>query len=159
MSEKILCGGLIERPDLCLVEIWGLTGGPDTSRAILEMIGDAGVALAYLSQTRTREGERALSLCVEGFDAERMAEIVAEVRERYDPRHADLTGDMALLTLYGPHFNERHALAGSLFAGFVESGVRCFGLNSAVNSITCLVPNEDVAAAREGLRARFVWPE
>ena len=49
MVEKIVCGGLMERGDLCLVEVLGFDWHQGKACGILGKFGQAKISLSYLS--------------------------------------------------------------------------------------------------------------
>ncbi len=49
MTDKIECGGLIRREDLCLLEIQGYDLLACGKFDILELLGDAGISLSFLA--------------------------------------------------------------------------------------------------------------
>ena len=85
MAERITCGGLMERTDLCLVEVLGFDWRPGEASAILGKFGQSGISLSYLSVGRSVGGLKNMSFCV---STEAMADhrnILEEIENEFAP--------------------------------------------------------------------------
>lgn len=158
-EERIRCGGLMERRGVCLVEVLGFGRGPGQSRGILARFGGAGVPLTYLSVGHGAAGEKNMSFCVAAGQHERWRPLLAEIRAEYAPDRVEAHEPAVILTLYGPHFLERHSLAAEVFAVVCGDGIGTYAVCSSVNSISLVIAEEDRDRTVECLRRKFDWPE
>lgn len=153
------CGGLIEKSDLCLVEVLAYRWQPGRSCRILGLFADAGIPLCYLTIGNGADGLRNLSLCVarERYDATNA--LLETIRTDHQPKALDIREPVTILTLYGPHFYERIALASEVYHALCRDGIDTLSLGSSVNSISVVVAEADAAVAKASFRKRFIWPE
>ena len=159
MSEKIPCGGLIERKGLSLIEIMGYRWQPGQSCGILGLYAEAEVPLGYLSIGHNSDGLRNMAFCI-GVDAmHRTQDLLEKIRDTHLPVNVKITEPVTILTLYGPHFYERVALASEVYGSLCNDGIDALSLGSSVNSISLVVAEADVARTRRSFRHRFAWPE
>jgi aspartokinase len=158
-NGRILCGGLLRRDNLAMLEFLGLGGELGDACSILQRFGDDGIPLAYVSVVNGPDGQRNVMFCIDRVDLVTSRPLVEGVEADLSPREVLLREPVVKFTLYGPHFQEKHALAASLFAALCGRGVKCHGISMSVNSISFIV-DESVSAAAVGcLRERFEWPE
>ena len=61
MTDRVPCGGLIQKGDHCLVQVLGFTQVANESCGILGRFGDAGITLAYLSVGNGADGTTNIS--------------------------------------------------------------------------------------------------
>ena len=158
MSDKIPCGGLMERRDLCLVEVLGFPAGKGVTRGILTRFGEAGISLNYLSIGSDSEGLRNMSFCV-GTSA--MAEkryLLSDIERELAPRKVTVNAPVTILTLYGPHFLDKHNLAAEVFKALCFNGIDVMTVCSSVNSISAVINIPDRDRAVDCLAAKFDWP-
>jgi aspartokinase len=155
----IECGGLLERGNLCLIEFLGLDGTPGVACGILARFGDAGIPLAYVSIGNGPRKQRNMSFCVDRMDLPACHPLVETVRSDHAPELVVMHEPATKLTLYGPHFQEKHALVAGVFAALCERGIKAHGIAMSVNSISFVVNSGDRDLAIECLRQRFAWPE
>jgi len=158
MTDKIVCGGLMERGDLCLVEVLGFDWRPGQVCGILGKFGQARISLNYLSLGNGPEGDKNMSFCL---NTEKLAEnrgLLDEIRQEYKPTKLEVRAPMVILTLYGPHFLEKHNLASEVFSALCVEGINAHTVCSSVNSISVVVDTMDRDRTVECLRQKFVWP-
>ncbi|MCK9996392.1 MAG: hypothetical protein KAH56_08975 [Candidatus Krumholzibacteria bacterium] len=158
MTDKIVCGGLMERGDLCLVEVLGFDWRPGQACGILGKFGQARISLSYLSLGNGTNGDKNMSFCL---NTEQLAEnrgLLDEIREEYKPTKLEVRAPMVILTLYGPHFLEKHNLASEVFSVLCVEGISVHTVCSSVNSISVVVDTMDRDHTVVCLRQKFVWP-
>ena len=159
MAEKFQCGGLMERGDLCLVEVLGFDWSPGKACGILAKFGTKGIALSYLSVGNGATKVKNMSFCVKTEDLAKHRHIIDEIKEEFTPEKVSVNAPVVILTLYGPHFLERHTLASEVFSALCEAGINSHTVCSSVNSISVVVDVPDRDRTEACLKERFEWPE
>jgi len=157
--ELIECGGLMERGDVCLVEVLGFDWRPGQACGILGMFGQAEISLSYLSIGNGRDGDKNMSFCVNTARLAGSREILDEIEKQYQPTKVEVRGPMVILTLYGPHFLERTNLASEVFSALCVDGINAQTVCSSVNSISVVVDTLDRDRTVGCLKQKFSWPE
>ncbi len=158
-DERIRCGGLMERREVCLIEVLGFGRTAGQARGVLARFGQAGVSLNYLSIGHGAAGEKNMSFCVAMADEPRWRPLLDRVRTEFGPDRVEARQPAVILTLYGPHFLERHSLAAEVFAVVCGDGVDSHAVCSSVNSISLVIAAKDRDRAVASLRRRFDWPD
>ena len=159
MSQRIVCGGLIEKGHLCLVEVLGFDWRPGKACGILGRFGRAEIPLSYLSIGNGHEGDKNMSFCVDAAELARHRHLLDEIQKDFESTRIEVRDPVMILTLYGPHFQERHNLASEVFSALCMQGVHAHTVGSSINSISVVVDTHDHARTVECLRERFEWPE
>ena len=85
MMERIECGGLMERRDLCLVEVLGFDWRPGEACGILGKFGQAEISLSYLSIGNDAEGQKNMSFCVSTEAMAANRHIIDEIETEFKP--------------------------------------------------------------------------
>ena len=75
------------------------------------------------------------------------------------PTIVAVNAPVTILTLYGPHFLERHTLASEVFSALCIHGIDARTVCSSVNSISVVINIPDRDRTVECLRQKFEWPE
>ncbi len=159
MTEKFQCGGLMERGDLCLVEVLGFDWSPGQACGILSKFGTAGMALSYLSVGNGAKEEKNMSFCVKTEEMAVHRDIIEEIKDEYSPDKVKVSSPVVILTLYGPHFLERHTLASEVFSALCVAGINSHTVCSSVNSISVVIDIPDRDRTVSCFQERFQWPE
>ncbi len=86
MMERIQCGGLMERGDLCLVEVLGFHWKPGQACGILGKFGQAEISLSYLTIGRDSAGEKNMSFCVSTALLAKNQQVLKEIEAEFNPQ-------------------------------------------------------------------------
>ena len=159
MTGKFQCGGLMERGDLSLVEVLGFDWRPGKACGILAKFSKSEIPLSYLSVSNGASGDKNMSFCVK---TEAMAEnrgIIEEIKTEFEPDKIAVNSPVIILTLYGPHFLERHTLATEVFSALCVAGISSHTVCSSINSISVVIDVPDRDRTVECLQERFEWPQ
>ena len=159
MTDKIQCGGLMERSDLCLVEVLGFDWRPGKVCGILGKFGQAEISLSYLSIGNGPEGDKNMSFCLSTAKLAKHRHILDEIQEEFSPKKIEARAPVTILTLYGPHFLEKHNLASEVFSALCAEGIDAHTVCSSINSISVVVDATDREPTVACLKQKFVWPE
>jgi aspartokinase len=159
MTEKVSCGGLIEKGDHCLVEVLGFHQVANEPCGILTRFGEAGITLAYLSVGNGSDGTTNMSFCVRTADLARRRQLLDDIRTDFQPQLVAANAPVVILTLSGPHFLERTSLASRVFSALCADGIRPHTVCSSVNSISVVVDTHDRDTAVACLKRNFSWPD
>lgn len=159
LAGLIPCGGLLERAELCMIEFLGLSGGPGQACGILARLGDEGIALAYVNIGNSSGGRRNMSFCIDQADLEACRILVESARREHTPDLVLMQDNVTKLTLYGPHFQEKHALVSGVFSALNGRGVQAHGISMSVNSISFVVDSTDRDQSVACLHERFQWED
>ena len=159
MIGKIQCGGLMERRDLCLVEVLGFDWRPGQACGILGKFGQAEIALSYLSIGNDAESQKNMSFCVSTEAMAANRQILKEIESQFKPRKVKVNAPVTILTLYGPHFMEKYTLASEVFSALCVDGINALTVCSSVNSISVVINIPDRDRSVECLKHKFEWPE
>ncbi len=159
MTGKIQCGGLMQRGDLCLVEVLGFDWRPGQACGILGKFGAAGIPLSYLSVGNGAADEKNMSFCVKTEDLAKHRAIIDEIKNEFKPNKVKVNAPVVILTLYGPHFLERHTLVSEVFSVLCVDGINSHTVVSSINSISVVVDVPDRDRAVACFKQSFEWPE
>ena len=159
MTERIKCGGLIERTDLSIVEIQGYDWQPGQSCGILGKFADAGIPLAFLNIGNDVNDKKIMTLCLARERSALLPAIIQKIEADFTPTRIGTRDQVVIITLYGPHFYERVALASEVYSCLCRAGIDAQAVGSSVNSISMVVGAEEAARTRDALSSRFEWPE
>jgi aspartokinase len=159
MTDKIQCGGLIERHDLCLIEVLGFDWRPGRVCGILGKFGAAEMSLSYLSMGNGPDGDKNMSFCVNPAKLARHEGILDEIQREFGPTKMETHTPVTILTLYGPHFLEKPNLTSEVFSALCVDRINAHTVCTSVNSISVVVDATDREPTVDCLRQKFVWPE
>jgi aspartokinase len=159
MGAMIQCGGLMERGDLCLVEVMGFDWRPGHACGILGKFGRAEIALSYLIVGNAIGGDKNMSFCLRTDLLASKRHLLDEIKRDFKADKLEVRAPVVILTLYGPHFLEKFNLANEVFSALCTDGIDAHTVSSSINSISVVVDTIDRDRTVACLRQKFTWPE
>lgn len=159
MNDRIECGGLTRRGDLCLIELRGFPALAGHRTNVMERFGYFKIPLSYLVVSWDADDAENLSFCLSLSDLPRAEPLLAAISTQLAPRRTVSWSPVTILTVYGPHFLERFGLANEFIATLAEHKLTVLSICSSLNSVSFVVHAKDEAATVHALTERFTWPE
>ena len=121
--------------------------------------GQAEISLSYLTIGNDAEGQKNMSFCVSSPAMAVHRHLLEEIQAEFSPKKVEVNAPVTILTLYGPHFLDRHTLAAEVFSALCVHGINACTVCSSVNSISVVINIPDRDRTVECLRQKFEWPE
>lgn len=85
--------------------------------------------------------------------------LIEEIKDEFEPRLVKVNAPVVILTLYGPHFLERQALASEVFSALCIESIKSHTVCSSINSISVVLDIPDRERTVACLKQKFEWPE
>ncbi len=156
--SKVAIGGMLETRGLVLVKILGVKRGPGVAGRALSILGGKGVnVLCVVSSSDSGDREN-ISLAVERDDLDQALGLLGGVREEIEAERIECVKSVALLSIYGPHFSERPAIAGMMFEAMAEGGIDIHAISTSVSTVSCIVDEKDIDDATSQVCETFLVP-
>ena len=159
MSDKIKVGGIFQRQKLCMIQVIGIDNSPGAAAQVFKIFSNNGMSLEFISQSETTEGWGTITLCTSAKHCPVMDKVEVEVRSFIKPKVIKRNPSVEMITLYGPHFAERHSIAQTICSALGEGGINIVGISTSVNSITCVISTQDSYKALQVIQQTFEFPE
>lgn len=123
---------------------------------VFEDLAEKGFHLNFLITSPEREeGEARMLFCVQ----ENLQGIIPALTEKWLPdAHIIETPAVALFSMNGPHFGDRHGLVAELLGALDETGVQLLALSCSIASMAGVVPSNQIQTAILGIQSRFEVP-
>lgn len=156
--SKIAIGGMIETAGLVLVSIHGVRRGPGVAGLTLSTLGRNGVNVICIVSSPDSHGRENLSVAVGRDDLDQALGLLRALADEIEAESIDCRKRVALISIYGPHFSERPAVAGTMFQALAADGIDIHAVSTSVSTVSCIVDEKDLAAARDGVGRTFLVP-
>lgn len=156
--SKVAIGGMIETRNLVLVHVLGVRRGPGVAGATLSTLGNHGVNVLCIVSSPDSRGRENLSVAVEHKDLDQALGLLKALADEIEAESIDCHKHVALVSIYGPHFSERPAIAGMMFEGLAADGIDIHAVSTSVSTVSCIVEEKDLEAARQAVGRTFLIP-
>lgn len=158
MTGRIAVGGITRTDNLVLVRILGAPAGRDLSGHTLSALGNKGVNVTCVTSFLDKDGHDNLCFAIGSDDLDQALGIIQSQDDSLDGGRIDYRRRCTAISIYGPHFAERPAIAGRVFSTVQEAGVEVLMISTSFSTVSFVAPCEQAAHAVEGLNRVFLVP-
>lgn len=158
MTGKIAVGGITRIDGLVLVRILGAQDRHGLAGRALSALGHKGINLTCVSSFLDREGRGNLGFAVGTGDLDQTLGILQSLQDELQARSIEVQRRCAAISIYGPHFSERPAIAGAVFQATGDAGVEIHMIATSLSTVSFLTNEEQAQLAVQKLQEHFLVP-
>ena len=158
MTGKIAVGGITKVDDLVIVKILDARSGQGLAGRALSGLGLKGINISCVTSSSDREGLHNLSFAINDDDLDQALGILQSMQDELEIGKIDYTRRCAAISIYGPHFSERPAIAGTVFEAASEAGVEILLIATSFSTVTFLTNSHQADQAIARLNENFLVP-
>lgn len=155
---KIKIHNLFSTPDQALITLRVEERKFEYLPPILYAFREEGISIPFIVQSIDRNGNFNLSLAIAQKDLDWVKAAFQEGLDLAQPPGIEVRKEVALITLYGPHFGEIPGIASRIFSALAVDGVEILALSASFNSSLLVVPPESFSLALRSLNRIFEIP-
>lgn len=155
---KIQIGGLLQTTDLALVQVLGLPSAGRPVAAIMAALGQAGISAQAVVACADCAGNNSLALTVSQSLLTVALPVVQRAGKTVQAKEIRAAPDVALVAVYGPHFSDRPAIAGTMFSALAEVGMELLMVTTSISTVACVIASEKLPQAIAVLEETFLLP-
>ena len=126
--------------------------------AIFEALGEGDINCPFVVHTIDSQDLDTIVLCVASDDLADALSTLAGVTGEVGAEGVDHRTNVALVSVFGPHFGERPGVAGVMFSALASAGINIQAISTSISSMTCLLDEGDLDAAVRALEQAFDGP-
>lgn len=158
MTGKIAVGGITRTDGLVLIRILGARVACGLAGRVLSALGLKGINLSCVSSFLDREGCNNLGFAIGAADLDQTLGILQSLQDELQSQSIEVQRRCASISIYGPHFSERPAIAGTVFQSTGDAGVEIHMIATSFSTVSFLTNEEQAALAVEKLQEHFLVP-
>lgn len=158
MTGKIAVGGITRKDGLVLVRLYGARSGRGVAGSALSALGNQGINVTCVTSLTDTEGLNNLCFAISKDDLDQTLGIMQSLQEDIQAKSIEYQSKCSAISIYGPHFSERPAIAGTIFNTTTEAGVEILMISTSFSTVSFLTNQDQAAAAEDLLRKKFLVP-
>ena len=147
MTGKIAVGGITRKDGLVLVRVIDARSGPGLAGRVLSALGLKGINIVCVTSSAIADG-----------DLDQTLGILQSLQDDLQARSITYQNRCSAISIYGPHFSERPAIAGTIFATTSDADVEIHLISTSFSTVSFLTSEDQAATAVARLRERFLVP-
>ena len=155
---KIKVGGIMKNTGLSTVTILSLPGRPDIPGTILHALGKRNINIEFVVHTIDIEGNGNMTFCIDQKNLESSLEVLEGIKPLIEAKGISYNPDVAVISIFGPHFRERPMISGLMFNALGGAGINVLAISTSISSCSCLIQADQIEDATRALRETFEAP-
>jgi aspartate kinase len=155
---KIKIGGIMKSAYLSEISVLGIPSRPGTAAAILGALGNDGINVQFIVQCFDENAQDHVVFCVNQEDFDAALAIVDEVKGYVEAASVESNPSVATVSIFGPDFRERPAIAGMMFGALASQGINILAISTSISTVSCVIDAECLDQAIASLTEMFDLP-
>ena len=155
---KIKIGGIMKSPYLSEIGVLGIPSRPGTASAILGALGKDGINVQFIVQCLDADAQDHVVFCVNQDDLDAALEIVNAIKDHVEASSVTHNRSVATVSIFGPDFRERPAIAGMMFQALASRGINILAISTSISTVSCVIDAEHLAEAVASITETFDLP-
>ncbi|MGD0917539.1 MAG: ACT domain-containing protein [Thermodesulfobacteriota bacterium] len=157
-ETKIKVGGIMANSGLAMVSVLSMPAHPDAPGAVLHALGNRNINIEFVVHSLDLKGNGNLTFCIDRKSLESALEVLEGVKLSIRARGISYYPDVAVISVFGPHFREKPMIAGLMFNALGRTGINVLAISTSISSCSCLIQADQTEDALKALHATFEAP-
>ena len=153
--SKIKIGGMIKNANLAKVSVLGIPSRPGTAGAILGALGQAKINVQFIVQCLDNNNLDHVVFCIKQDDLLATLDIVNQLQERIGAQNIGHNPNVCTISIFGPDFRERPAIAGAMFGALAAKGINILAISTSISTISCVIAGQFLDLGEAAIRETF----
>ena len=155
---KVKAGGIICNERLAKIGVMSAPDRPGLASVVLRALGDGDVNAEFIVQCIDLEERSHVILCVAEEDLETALAALERLKAKVKAKAIISQPNVALVSVFGPDFRERPAIAAKVFEAMASAGINIMAISTSISTVSCLIDGNQVDDAAVALREHFALP-
>ena len=157
-ETKIKVGGIMTSTGLAMVSILSVPDRPDVAGTILHAMGKNNVNIEFVVLSSDVEGNGNMTFCIDQKNLEAAIGVLEGIKPLIEARGISYHPNVAMISVFGPHFRERPMISGLMFSALGTSGINVLAISTSISSCSCLIQADQTEDAMRALHQTFEAP-
>jgi aspartokinase len=157
-EAKVKVGGIMASSGLATVSILSLPNRPDAAGTVLHALGRRNINIEFVVHNLDLEGNGNMTFCIDQKDLEAALEVLEGVKPLIEAKGISYHPNVALISVFGPHFRERPMISGLMFNALGTAGIDVLAISTSISSCSCLIQADQAEDAMRALHETFEAP-
>jgi aspartokinase len=157
-ETKMKVGGIMASTGLAMVSILSVPDRPDVAGTILHAMGKNNVNIEFVVLCSDVEGNGNMTFCIDQKNLETAIGVLEGIKPLIEARGISYHPNVAMISVFGPHFRERPMISGLMFNALGTSGINVLAISTSISSCSCLIQADQTEDAMRALHQTFEAP-
>lgn len=157
-KKRTKIGGIIQSKDLSQVGILAAPDQPGIAGKILGALGEASINIQFIVQSIDLTGLGNIVFCVDRKDLDETLRILNRIQASVAFKKVIHRSPVGIISIFGPHFREKPAIAGTMFGALGRSGINILAISTSISTLSCVIEENLLPEAVKAISEAFELP-
>jgi aspartate kinase len=157
-GTRVKVGGIMANAGLATVSILSLPDRPDITGVALHELGERNINIEFIVHNLDIEGNGNMTFCIDQKNLESALEVLEGIKSLIEAKGISYHPNVAVISVFGPHFRERPMISGLMFNALGETGINVLAISTSISSCSCLIQADQIEDAMRALHETFEAP-
>ncbi len=154
---KIKIGGIIQSKNLVQVGVMSAPDHPGSAGKILGALGQEGINIEFIVQC-SDSGRGSIIFCLNEKDLPEALNALHASQQSTGFERVVHHSPVAIISVFGPHFREKPAVAGTMFSALGNSGINILAISTSISTLSCVIEESLLPEAVKAVSEAFDLP-
>jgi aspartate kinase len=156
--KKVKIGGIIQSKQLAQVGVMSAPDQPGLAGKVLAALGREGINIQFIVQAVDLSERGNIIFCIDQKDLEETLKILQRVQSFLGYEKVVHHSPVAIISIFGPHFREKPAIAGIMFGSLGDSGINILAISTSISTLSCVIEEALLPEAVKAISEAFELP-
>jgi aspartate kinase len=156
--EKVKIGGILQSTGLASIGVTGIVDRPGVASRLFQTLAKHRINVEFIAHAMDERGCSHVAFCVEQRFLQEAVSLLEQIRHELGFAEIVPRRGMGIVSVFGPHFRERHGLAGTFFNALSSARINILSISTSISTISCVIPEDDLPMAVAALSQAFDLP-
>ena len=157
-TGRIAVGGMMRTRELVLVRVLGAQKGPGVAGKTLSKLGRGGINVICVVAFADLDERDNICFAVNRDDLDQTLGLLQAIQDEIAAEKVEYQRNCCAVSIYGPHFSERPAIAGNMFDALAGADIDIHMISTSISTVSCVINEEQLDDAVAKLRETFLVP-
>ncbi len=156
--KKVKIGGIIQSKQLAQVGVLSTPDQPGLAGKILGALGKEGINIHFIVQSADLFGRGNIIFCISQEDLGETLGFLNQNKLSMGYEKVVHRSPVAIVSIFGPHFREKPAIAGTMFTALGNCGINILAISTSISSLSCVIEEALLPQAVNAISEAFELP-
>jgi aspartokinase len=156
--KKIKLGGIIEHTGLSLISIENIPDRLGMAGLIFQSLSHRGINVEFIIHGQNLKGKSQILFGVSRIKSEEVMVILNQIKTRIGDPEFIVNSEIAVVSIFGPHFREFPGIAGTFFTALNSKGINILAISTSISTCSCVIPSSRLSDAVKAIGEAFDVP-
>lgn len=151
-------GGIVKNVNLVKIGLKSVTNEPGIAGKVFNELGKRGINVQFIVQGIELSDRANINFCVSKSDMDAALAVAEEVNSVVQAEKITCQTDIAIVSIYGPHFRDYPGVAGMVFSTFASVNINILAISTSISAVSCVIEENRVNDAIKALKESFDIP-